>query len=205
MAEERTVGVVLYPGFESLDVYGPVEAFGCMPGFFRVLMVAEQAGPVMSAQGPRTVADHGFADAPKLDVLLVPGGIGTNDQVGNRTLLAWLVERARDAEVVTSVCSGSWLLAAAGLLDGRRATSNKMFFAGAREHGKGVDWVPKARWVEDGKFVTSSGVSAGTDMALHVVARLAGRDVAENVARAMEYTWETNPENDPFASVWGLA
>jgi transcriptional regulator GlxA family with amidase domain len=106
---------------------------------------------------------------------------------------------------VTSVCSGSWLLAAAGLLDGRRATSNKMFFAGAREHGKNVDWVAKARWVEDGKFVTSSGVSAGTDMALHVVARLAGADVAENVARAMEYTWTKDPADDPFAAVWGLA
>jgi transcriptional regulator GlxA family with amidase domain len=205
MAEERTVGVVLYPGFESLDVYGPVEAFGCVPGFFRVLMVAERAGPVLSAQGPRTLADHGFADAPRLDVILVPGGIGTNDQVGNRVLLDWLVQRARDAEVVTSVCSGSWLLAAAGLLDGRRATSNKMFFAAALEHGKNVEWVRKARWVEDGKFVTSSGVSAGTDMALQVVARLAGAEVAENVARAMEWTWTKDPADDPFAAAWGLA
>jgi transcriptional regulator GlxA family with amidase domain len=205
MTKERTVGVVLYPGFESLDVYGPVEAFGSVPGLFRVVTVAERAGPVPSAQGPRTLADHGFADAPRLDVIVVPGGIGTNDQVGNSVLLDWLAQRAREAEVVTSVCTGSWLLAAAGLLDGLRATSNKMFFAGAREHGKGVEWIPKARWVEDGKFVTSSGVSAGTDMALHVVARLAGAEVAENIARAMEWTWTKDPADDPFAVAWGLA
>lgn len=205
MAEDRTVGVVLYPEFESLDVYGPVEAFGCLPGLFRVLMVAERAGPVVSAQGPRSVADHGFADCPRLDVILVPGGIGTREQVENKALLDWLVARAPEAQFVTSVCTGSWLLARAGLLDGRRATTNKMFFSGAHEHGPRVTWVPKARWVEDGKFVTSSGVSAGTDMALQVVAHLAGRETAENVARAMEYEWHTDAGHDPFAAVWGLA
>jgi transcriptional regulator GlxA family with amidase domain len=205
MTDERTVGVVLYPGFESLDVYGPVEAFGCLPGLFRVLMVAERPGPVASTQGPRTLADHGLADCPRLDVLLVPGGLGTREQVENRALLDWLERRAEEAQVVASVCTGSWLLARAGLLDGRRATTNKMFFAGAREHGPRVTWVPKARWVEDGKFVTSSGVSAGTDMALHVVARLAGRETADNVARAMEYEWHTDAAHDPFAAVWGLA
>ncbi len=205
MPEERTVGVVLFPGFESLDVYGPVEAFGCLPGLFRVLMVAERAGPVPSAQGPRTLADHGFADCPPLEVILVPGGFGTREQVGNQALLDWLVRRAADASVVASVCTGSWLLARAGLLDGRRATTNKMFFAGALEHGPRVDWVAKARWVEDGKFVTSSGVSAGTDMALQVVARLVGRETADNVARAMEYEWHTDAAHDPFATAWGLA
>jgi transcriptional regulator GlxA family with amidase domain len=204
MADEHTVGVVLFPRFETLDAFGPVEVFGCLPGLFRVLTVAEHAGAVPSAQGPRVVADHGFADCPRLDVLLVPGGDGTREQLESPAMLAWLVERAADATVVTSVCTGSWLLARAGLLDGRRATSNKMFFSGAREQGPRVDWVPRARWVEDGKFVTSSGVSAGTDMALAVVARLVGRETAENVARAMEYTWHTDAAVDPFAAAWGL-
>ena len=201
---ELTVGVVLFGGFETLDAFGPVEVFGCLPGAFRVLLVAEEGGPVRSAQGPRSVADYGFDDCPALDVVLVPGGIGTREQVENRRLLDWLVERARTASVVASVCTGSRLLARAGLLDGRRATTNKMFFAGAREHGTRVEWVAKARWVEDGTLFTSSGVSAGTDMALAIVARLAGRDTADNVARAMEYTWHTNAADDPFAEVWGL-
>src|SRR5262245_57062727 len=105
MADERTVGVLLYPCFESLDVTGPVEAFGCVSGLFRVVMVAEQAGPVASGQGPRTLADHGFADCPRLDVIVVPGGMGTPEQVENRTLLEWLRGRAEDAEIVASVCT----------------------------------------------------------------------------------------------------
>jgi len=201
---ERTVGVVLFPGFELLDVFGPLEAFGNLPGMFRVVLVAEQAGPVASAQGPRAVADHGFADCPHLDVVLVPGGIGTRDEAENPTLLGWLGRRAAEAEVVTSVCTGAALLARAGVLDGRRATTNKAFFQWVADQGPKVEWVRAARWVEDGKFATSSGVSAGIDMALAVIARLEGREVSENVARAMEYEWHTDADWDPFAKAWGL-
>jgi transcriptional regulator GlxA family with amidase domain len=201
---ERTVGVVLFPGFELLDVFGPLEAFGNLPGMFRVVLVAEQAGPVASAQGPRAVADHGFADCPHLDVILVPGGIGTRDEAENPTLLRWLGRRAAEAEVVTSVCTGAALLARAGVLDGRRATTNKAFFQWVADQGPKVEWVRAARWVEDGKFATSSGVSAGIDMALAVIARLVGREVSENVARAMEYEWHTDATWDPFAKAWGL-
>jgi transcriptional regulator GlxA family with amidase domain len=201
---ERTVGVVLFPGFELLDVFGPLEAFGNLPGMFRVVLIAEQAGPVASAQGPRAVADHGFADCPHLDVFLVPGGIGTRDEAENPTLLRWLGRRAAEAEVVTSVCTGAALLARAGVLDGRRATTNKAFFQWVADQGPKVEWVRAARWVEDGKFATSSGVSAGIDMALAVIARLVGREVSENVARAMEYEWHTDATWDPFAKAWGL-
>jgi transcriptional regulator GlxA family with amidase domain len=201
---ERTVGVVLFPGFELLDVFGPLEAFGNLSGMFRVVLVAERAGPVASAQGPRTVADHGFADCPHLDVVLVPGGIGTRDEAENPKLLGWLGHRAAEAEVVTSVCTGAALLARAGVLDGRRATTNKAFFQWVADQGPKVEWVRAARWVEDGKFATSSGVSAGIDMTLAVIARLVGREVSENVARAMEYEWHTDATWDPFAKVWGL-
>ena len=201
---ERTVGVVLFPGFELLDVFGPLEAFGNLPGMFRVVLVAEEAGPVASAQGPRAVADHGFADCPKLDVMLVPGGIGTREEAENPTLLGWLGRRAGEAEVVTSVCTGAALLARAVVLDGRRATTNKAFFQWVADQGPKVEWVREARWVEDGKFATSSGVSAGIDMALAVIARLVGREVSDNVARAMEYEWHTDATWDPFAKAWGL-
>jgi putative intracellular protease/amidase len=202
---ERTLGVVLYPGFELLDVFGPLEAFGNLPGVIRVRMVAAEAGPVTSAQGPRAIADHGFADAPRLDLLLVPGGIGTRDAIEDRPLLDWLARRAAEAEIVMSVCTGSALLARAGLLDSRRATTNKAFFQWVVDQGPKVEWVRQARWVDAGKFVTSSGVSAGIDMALHVIARLADRELAENLARMMEYQWHTDADSDPFAKVWGLA
>jgi len=201
---ERTLGVVLFPGFELLDVFGPLEAFGNLPGLFRVAMVAGTAGPVASAQGPRAVADHGFADCPRLDLILVPGGIGTREAVEDPGLLAWLARRAAEAEIVTSVCTGAALLARAGVLDGRRATTNKAFFQWVADQGPKVTWVRAARWVDDGKVVTSSGVSAGIDMALHVIARTAGHELSDNLARMMEYEWHTDADVDPFARIWGL-
>ncbi len=195
----RTLGAVLYPQFELLDLYGPLEMLGCLGPALRIVTVAEQPGPVASAQGPRTVAEHGFSAAPKLDLVLVPGGVGTFPQLANEALLEFLRKRAREAEWMLSVCTGSALFAKAGLLDGRRATSNKQFFDLARAQGPKVQWIEEARWVEDGKFVTASGVSAGTDMALAVVAKLHGRAVAQQIAELTEYEWQSDPARDPFA------
>ncbi len=97
-----------------------------------------------------------------------------------------------------SVCTGAALFAKAGLLDGRRATTNKQFFDFSCAHGPNVTWLPSARWVEDGKFVTASGVSAGTDAALAVIARLHGRPVAQQIADLTEYEWQSDPGRDPF-------
>lgn len=204
MADRRTLGVVLFPGFEVLDVFGPLEAFGGLPDQFNVVTVAEAAGPVASAQRTSAVADTAFADCPPCDLLLVPGGIGTRREVGNATLLDWLRTRAASAELVLSVCTGAALLARAGLLDGRRATTNKRSFAWVVEQGPRVGWVKVARWVDDGRFVSSSGVSAGIDMTLHVIARLLGEQVAEDAALRMEYTWHRDADHDPFAHRWGL-
>lgn len=194
----RTLGVVLYPGFELLDVYGPAEIFGNLGSKLKVVMIAEKAGSVKSAQGPQVVADHGFDDCPPLDLVLVPGGFGTLQQVKNEKLLSWLRERADQAEITMSVCSGSAILAKAGLLDGRKATSNKRYFKLAVDNGPKVNWVEQARWVDDGDRVTSSGVSAGIDMALHVVERLYGTKAAETLADATEYQWHRDADVDPF-------
>jgi transcriptional regulator GlxA family with amidase domain len=194
----RTLGAILYPDFELLDLYGPLEMFGCLGPELRIETVAQQAGPVRSAQGPETVARYGFADAPALDLLLLPGGLGTLPQLQNEALHEFLRTRARNAEVAMSVCSGSALFARAGLLDGRRATSNKIFFELARGQSEKVDWVEQARWVEDGPFATSSGVSAGTDMALAVIAKLYGKEVARQVAESTEYEWQQDSTRDPF-------
>ena len=195
----RTLGAVLYPQFELLDLYGPLEMLSSLGKHLRIVTVAEQAGPVPSAQGPATVAEHAFPGAPRLDLVLVPGGVGTFPQLANEAMLEFLRKRAAEAELMLSVCTGSALLAKAGLLDGRRATSNKQFFDLARQQGPKTEWISEARWVHDGKFVTASGVSAGTDMALGVIAGLYGRSVAEQIAALTEYEWQSDPTRDPFA------
>ena len=129
----RTLGALLYEDFELLDLFGPLEMFGSMQGAVEVRTVADRPGLVRSAQGPRVHADHGLEDCPPLDLLLVPGGIGTRTEVDNARLVDWLRARSRDLEMAMTVCTGSALLAAAGLLDGRRATTNKMLeFASVR-------------------------------------------------------------------------
>jgi transcriptional regulator GlxA family with amidase domain len=136
--------------------------------------------------------------------MLVPGGIGTRCEVNNGSMLEWLRRRAAEAEIVTSVCTGAALLARAGLLDGRRATSNKLAFKWVTEQGPAVKWIKQARWVVDGKFATSSGVSAGIDMTLAVIARIVGAEAAERIAIRMEYDWHRDPSWDPFAKIHGL-
>ena len=200
----RTLGALLYEDFELLDLFGPLEMFGNMQGAVTVRTVADRPGLVRSAQGPRVHADHGFEDCPPLDLLLVPGGIGTRTQVDNARLVDWLRTRSGELEVAMTVCTGSALLAAAGLLHGRRATTNKMFFAWPETTWPAVRWVREARWVEDGKFWTSSGVAAGIDMALAVVSRLAGQQTADFLATATEYDWHRDADWDPFARVHGL-
>jgi len=194
----RTLGAILYERFELLDLFGPLEMFGGLGPELRIVTVAEREGPVASSQGPKTLAEHDFGDCPALDLILLPGGFGTVEQLGNEVLHAFLRQRSARAEVTMSVCSGSAILARAGLLDGRRATSNKQFFDLARGQSAKVDWVTEARWVEDGPFATSSGVSAGTDMALGVIARLYGKERAQAIADLTEYEWQSDPTRDPF-------
>jgi transcriptional regulator GlxA family with amidase domain len=200
----RTLGVVLFPDFESLDVFGPVEMFGNLTGLVNVTMVAREAGPVRTAQGPRVIADHGIASCPPLDLVMVPGGVGTREAIADTALLAWLRAVAASAELVMSVCTGTELLAQAGLLDGRRATTNKMLFTRLESEWPAVQWVREARWVEDGKFVTSSGVSAGMDMALAVIGTLIGPQASEALATGTEYEWHRDAGWDPFAKIHNL-
>jgi transcriptional regulator GlxA family with amidase domain len=196
----RTLGVLLFPEFELLDVFGPLEVFGhrLVAHHYRVCMVAAEAGPVASAQGPRVLADHGFV-GPPLDVLLVPGGMGTRREVDNAKLVRWIAATAAVAEIVTSVCTGAALLARAGVLDGHRATTNKRAFDWVVTQGPCVEWIRKARWVEDGKFVTSSGVSAGIDMSLAVLESTVDPVTADEIARAIEYRRHADADDDPFA------
>jgi len=193
----KTVGIILYPGFEVLDVYGPLEMWGYVREF-NVIMVAEKTGPVMSAQGVASVADFSFETAPKLDIIMVPGGSGTTPELENPAMIDFIRTRDQHSELTTSVCTGAALLAKAGILDGHKATTNKRFFFIAEKQSNDVIWVENARWVSDGKYITSSGVSAGTDMALGLIEQLYGRNRAASIASSVEYEWHEDPNDDPF-------
>ncbi|WP_031479480.1 DJ-1/PfpI family protein [Maridesulfovibrio frigidus] len=201
---KKSIGVVLFPGFELLDVFGPLEMFGTASEYFNICMVAENSSLVESKQGPKSLAEYSFEEPITYDILLVPGGEGTRREVRNESMLAWLRKQAAHAEYVTSVCTGSALLAKAGVLDGICATTNKIAFDWATSQGPEVIWKKQARWVEDGKFFTSSGVSAGIDMSLAIIQKMLGQETAEQIAIWAEYDWHRNASWDPFAKLCGL-
>ncbi len=193
------LGAVLYNDFELLDAYGPLEMFGCLGKDLEIVVIAEHKGGVKSSAGPQTLADYDFTDAPELDLMLLPGGVGTIPELENQAMLDFLRARCPATDINMSVCTGSALFAKAGLLDGLRATTNKMFFSLASSQSDDVEWVEDARWVDAGQYVTSSGVSAGTDMALAVIERMFGAQRARTVAEFTEYQWHTDADADPFA------
>ena len=190
--------ILLFDYFETLDAMGPAEVFGSLSGHYKLACYSLRGGPVRSTQGVR-VETLPISAMPTGGVLLIPGGRGTRSLIEDDDFmvsLAWLSEAAQS---VLTVCTGSGLLARTGLLDGRRATGNKISFSWTMEQGPDVLWQPSARWVRDGKLWTSSGVSAGIDMALAFVAEHQGRKTAEDCATYMEYVWNDDPNHDPFA------
>jgi transcriptional regulator GlxA family with amidase domain len=204
----RRVAVALFEGFTVLDVYGPVQAFascrvvqpdGKRRPFFEIFTMARESGQIKTGEGPATWAEWSFEKAPDYDILLIPGGFGSRAAVADQPFLERLARASRRARITTTVCTGSALLARTGLLDGRPATSNKIAWDWVTQQGPRVLWKRKARWVDDGDVLTSSGVSAGIDMALSLIARLHGREMALTSARNMEYVWHESPDDDPFA------
>ncbi len=199
------IGIVLYDGAEPLDVFGPLEMWMNLgPNNARVHLIAETKRPIAltttsypKALAPRLEAQYSFDDAPELDVLMVPGGVGTLVEVDNPRMIAYLKKASQNVAVATSVCTGSALYAKAGVLKDVRATGNKAFFDYITQQGP-ADWQAEARWVESGRFVTSSGVSAGIDMSLAVIERFFGRPAARMVAASTEYEWQEDATRDPF-------
>ncbi len=185
-----TTGILLFDDAEELDFAGPWEVFtqaARKQQGDRVVTIAPQPGPVRCAKGLRVIPDHAFADAPELDVVLVPGGQGTRREVDNPVVIDWLRKTAARARFVTSVCTGSLLLAGAGLADGKRITTHWAFVEMLRKRSGGATVVDGPRYVRDGNLVTSAGVSAGIDMALWLVGQLYDPTHARNVQRVMQY------------------
>lgn len=191
------VTAILFEGFETLDMFGPVEMLGAS-GQFEVRFYSLGGGTVTSYQGVPVVTEAlGKADTP--EVLLLPGGMGVYDMLDDAEFIARLATLANKAKYVLSVCNGAFLYAKAGVLDGRRATTYKARIDKAEKMFPAVRWERSARWTVDGNLYVSSGVSAGTDMALGFIADTCGLDCAEKTARYAEYTWNQDPSNDPFA------
>ncbi len=188
-ATPLTTGILLFDGFEELDAIGPWEVFGAAMQQFpqdRVLSIAETPRELLAAKGLRVVAQHGFSDAPPLDVLIVPGGRGVRTEVSNPQLIAWLRQAGARARWVASVCTGTLLLHEAGFARGKRAITHWSFCDELEARGD-ITLLRGRRWVRDGNLVTAAGVSAGIDMALWLLGQLRGEEAARQTQRYIEY------------------
>ena len=192
------VNLLLFDGFEMLDAFGSLDVIRRLPDA-QVSCVSAAGGLVKSCQGLE-VQTVPASEADKSGLLLLPGGMGTRTLVNDAAFLALLKQFAERSVYCLSVCTGSALLARCGVLDGHRATSNKRAFDWAASCGAGVLWQRHARWVRDGRFYTSSGVSAGIDMALGFAADRLGREAAQEIATSIEYVWNDDPGRDPFGA-----
>lgn len=197
-----SVGILLFDNVEVLDFAGPYEVFttatrvhGKMapgaPAAFDVVTVARSREPVRARAGLRTIPDHDFDSHPRLDLLVVPGGV-VNAAQDDAATIAWIASSAAEARMTASVCTGAFLLAQAGLLDGKAVTTHWEDIADLRAAFPALQVDAGVRWVDQGDIVTSAGISAGIDMSLHLVERLMGRALAVATARQMEFDWVEN-------------
>lgn len=202
----RRIGILVFDGVEELDAVGPWEVLsswtqGHPQDGWDVFCFSADGAPVVAAKSLVLGAHHSIADAPPLDVLVHPGGPGTRPMLEDPDHLAWIRNCRESVPVMTSVCTGSLVYAAAGLLTGRRATTHWASLNRLSEIEPTVATDVAARFVDDGDLITSAGVSAGIDMALHLVARLAGDERAREVRRAVQYDPQpagVNPPTSPL-------
>jgi len=199
--ETINIGILLFNEVEVLDFCGPFEvlslASSLMVDFkkraeppFAVFTVAERPG-IIRARGNLLVQPHfTIDDHPPIDLLIVPGGMGTRREVNNSDLIDWLFNVTQQAQLNASVCTGSFLLGKVGLLEGRKVTTHWASLERMAKDFPKVEVQTGVRWVDQGDIVTSAGISAGLDMSLHLVERLLGREMAEATAKQMEYSWD---------------
>jgi transcriptional regulator GlxA family with amidase domain len=186
------IAVVLFPDAEELDWAGPWEVLAAWARLWpddhvEVFTVADRRGPIRCANGLTAVADRSWDDAGPIDVVVYPGGVGTRAQLGEELVRVRMRRLAASAQIMASVCTGSLVFADAGLLDGRAATTHWASLGDLATLGEGIEVRPEARFVDDGDIVTAAGVSAGIDMALHLVARLHSIERAREVRRVIQY------------------
>lgn len=195
----KKLGILIFDEVEVLDFSGPFEVFSVArlneesrrtdPSPFDVMLVAQFDRPVVAAGGMKVLPDTTFEDCPPLDLLMVPGGLGTRWEMHNEKLLSFVRARAEQVELLASICTGALILASAGLLDGRTATTHWHSLQLLGELFPSVDVDDQARVVRDGNIMTSAGISAGIDMSLDILAAYFGDEVARFTATYMEYAY----------------
>ena len=186
------INILFFEDFETLDIFGPIEILARIENI-KMHYVSISGGLIKSRQGYE-IQTESFSTINSKGVLVIPGGQGTRTLINDKKFIAQLKELCLNAEYVLSICTGSALLAKTGLLDNHNATSNKKAFEWVKSVSSNVNWIRKARWVVDDKFYTSSGVSAGMDMALGFVSDMFGVEKAEQIADNIEYVWNRNRE-----------
>ncbi|KAF9435778.1 hypothetical protein BGZ76_005533 [Entomortierella beljakovae] len=198
------IGALIFDGMDLLDFTGPMRVFGEINNTLdvEIVLVSTSLKPIRTTQQIEFTPQYTLETAPKIDLFFIPGGIGTREYVKQESVMELVIARIEEATWCMTVCTGAGILAKTGLIDGYRATTNKLVFEWPVGEGPKVDWVKRARWVQDGKYVTSSGVSAGIDAAFFILSELTSREVAESVAVTIEYTWHKVAEEDPFADYY---
>jgi transcriptional regulator GlxA family with amidase domain len=194
VVKQRNVAILIFDDVEVLDFCGPFEVFsvtgeGADERPFNVYTVAGKAGPVLAANGLSVNPAYTIDDCPRPDILLVPGGTGTRRAMNDEKLLAWIGQQAGEVELLLSVCTGSLLLGKAGLLDGLEVTTHHSALDLLGRVAPEATLRPGERFLDNGRIVVAAGISAGIDMAFHVVRRLLGMEAALETARYMEYDW----------------
>lgn len=190
------VNVLLFDKFETLDAFGPVEILSQIKDF-KINYISKDGAVVHSYQGFKVITED-VKSIDKNGILIIPGGIGVRDLVNDTDFLNMLKHLAEDSQFCLSICTGSALLAKCGVLNNIKATSNKKALEWVKQTNENVIWIDKARWVVDGKFYTSSGVSAGMDMALGFVSDQFGKDKAYEISEFIEYIWNEDKSKDTF-------
>jgi transcriptional regulator GlxA family with amidase domain len=186
---------LIFDEVEVLDCCGPYEVFGVTRTAedvapFNVFTIAERPVTLAARNQLNLVPRYSFTDGPVIDVLVIPGGAGARKMIDDPRVLEWVKLAAAHAELVLSVCTGAFILGKAGLLDGLGATTHHSAFESLRKICPKTTVVENRKFVDNGRIITSAGISAGINASLHVVARLIGREIAVQTARYMEYDWE---------------
>jgi transcriptional regulator GlxA family with amidase domain len=188
-----SIGVALFDGAEELDWAGPWEVLSYWAhrhpedGVEVFTVAQDNSRPIKCAKGLRVLADYSWESAPPLDVLVYPGGAGTRAQIGDERIRGWVRSVHERARLTTSVCTGAWVLADAGLLKGRPATTHWDDFDELLAIDGSIQAKTEERFVDDGDIITSAGISAGIDMALHLIIRLHSEDRAREIKRRIQY------------------
>ncbi|MEM7740752.1 MAG: DJ-1/PfpI family protein [Pseudomonadota bacterium] len=187
----KTIAILVFDDVEELDAVGPYEVLASAamerPDALKVFLVSETGGPVRCFKGISLLPHHSFMDAPKPDILVVPGGDGTRVQRENASLMSWVTKTAAGCELVASVCTGVRITLAAGIAAGKRITTHWSAIDEARASGEAADVLSDVRFVVDGNYVSSAGVSAGIDMALWMVGHLVDPAFARAIQHEIEY------------------